>query len=180
MPEETITFELIRRIQREEQRVPKLTKLPEHFYQNVSSYLQQKRKLEGKEDRKTALETKNIERLIEDIFNRRERKILNQALIAARTNIPPENLIEEEKAFFDVLVNSIKERRKNILNTVMQSVEKEELASLIIFKEDVPEFVASDMKTYGPYKKGDIAKLPEENMKVLIERNIAEEFKVSK
>jgi DNA replication factor GINS len=179
MPEETITFELIRRVQREEQRVPKLTKLPENFYQNVSSYLQQKRKLEEK-DRKTALEVKNIERLIEDIFNRRERKILNQALITARTNIPPENLTEEEKIFFDTLVKYIKERRTNILNAVLQAAEKEELANLIIFKEDVPEFVGSDLKTYGPFKKGDIAKLPEENMKVLIERGIAEEFKVSK
>lgn len=180
MLEEAITFELIRRIQREEQRVPKLTKLPENFYQNISSYLQKKRKLEEKEERKTALEVKNIERLIEDIFNRRERKILNQALISARTNIPPENLTEEEKVFFEVLVNSIKERRVNILNTVLQAVEKEELASLIIFKEDVPEFVGSDLKSYGPFKKGDIARLPEENMKVLIERGIAEEFKVSK
>jgi DNA replication factor GINS len=180
MPEETITFELIRRIQREEQRVPKLTKLPENFYQNVSSYLQQKRKLEEKEERKTALEVKNIERLIEDVFNRRERKILNQALISARTNIPPENLIEEEKVFFNVLVNCIKERRTNILNTVLQALEKEELASLIIFKEDVPEFVGSDLKSYGPFKKGDIAKLPEENMRVLIERGIVEEFEVKK
>jgi DNA replication factor GINS len=180
MPEETITFELIRRIQREEQRVPKLTKLPENFYQNISSYLQQKRRLEEREDRKTALEVKNIERLIEDVFNRRERKILNQALISARTNIPPENLTEEEKVFFNVLINAIKERRTNILDTVLQAVGTEELASLIIFREDVPEFVGSDLKTYGPFKKGDIAKLPEENMKVLIERGIAEEFKVSK
>jgi DNA replication factor GINS len=180
MPEETITFELIRRIQREEQRVPKLTKLPENFYQNVSSYLQQKRKLEEKGERMSGLELKNIERLIEDIFNRRERKILDQALISTRTNIPPENLTEEEEVFFNVLINSIKERRANILKTVLRAVEKEEIATLIIFKEDVPEFVGSDLKTYGPFKKGDIAKLPEENMKVLIERGIAEEFKVSK
>lgn len=179
MPEETITFELIRRIQREEQKLPKLTKLPENFYLNVNSYLQQKRKIaETKEDRKGELESKNIERLIEDIFNRRERKILNQALIAARTNIPPENLTDEEKEFFDGLIAIIKERRLNILK--MLSEEKEEIVNLIVFKEDVPEFVASDLKTYGPFKKGDIAKLPEDNIKVLLERGIAEEFKVAK
>jgi DNA replication factor GINS len=180
MPEETITFELIRRIQREEQRIPKLTKLPENFYEKVSSYLHQKRKMEEKEDRKTALETKNIERLVEDIFNRRERKILNNALISARTNIPPENLTEEEKLFFEVVNQSLRERRRNILNTLLKSMDKQELESLIIFKEDVPEFVGSDLKSYGPFKKGEIAKLPGENMKVLIERRIAEEFKVSK
>ncbi len=178
MVEETITFELIRRIQREEQRVPKLTKLPENFYISLSAYLEQKKSL-IKDDRKTALEMKNIERLIEDIFNRRERKILNSAIIAARTNIPSENLNDEEKEFFDKIVNWIKERRDSDLKKML-SGEKEELVSLIVFKEDTPEFVGSDEKSYGPFKKGDIARLPEENMKVLIERGIAEEFKVSK
>jgi len=180
MAEETITFELIRRIQREEQRVPKLTKLPENFYQNIAAYLQQKRNLvETKDDRKGGLEIKNIERLVEDIFNRRERKILNQAIISVRTGMSPENLTEEEDVFFNVLLNSLKDRRDNMLKKMLEEVE-EEFASLIVFKEDVPQFVGSDMKTYGPFKKGDIAKLPEENMKVLIERGITEEFKVSK
>jgi DNA replication initiation complex subunit (GINS family) len=179
MPEETITFELIRSIQREEQRSPKLTKLPEEFFLNVDGYLQQKRRVaETKEDRKGELESKNIERLIEDIFNRRERKILNQALIAARTNIPPENLTEEEKVFFDDIIITIKARRLSI--DKMLGNEKREEVNMVVFKEDVPEFVASDMKTYGPFKKGDIAKLPDENIKVLMERGIVEEFRVSK
>lgn len=179
MVEETITFELIRKIQREEERIPKLTKLPENFYQNVDFYLNQKRKLAEREDRKTVLELRNIERLVEDIFNRRERKILNQVLISVRTKIPPENLTDEEKIFFDKVVNLTKERRENILQKLL-APEKEELVNLIVFKEDTPEFVGIDEKTYGPFKKGDIAKLPEENMKVLIERGVAEEFKVSK
>lgn len=180
MAGETITFELIRKIQREEQGVPKLTKLPENFYKNVNLYLQQKKKIaESKEDRKIALETKNIERLIEDIFNRRERKVLNQALITVRTKIPPENLTNEEKGFFEVLINSIKERRKSVLNKIL-SEKREEEVDLIVFKEDAPEFVGSDLKNYGPFKKGDIAKLPEENVKVLIERCIAKKFKVKK
>lgn len=177
MPE-TITFELIRKIQREEQVEHKLTKLPENFFENVKSYLQQKRKLLEKGDKKIALELKNIERLVEDIFNRRERKIVNQAIVTARTSIPPENLTEEEKEFFENLVNSIKERRK-ILDSLL-APPKEELVSLVVFKQDVPEFVGSDEKVYGPFKKGDIAKLPEENMKILIEKKIVEEFKVPK
>jgi DNA replication initiation complex subunit (GINS family) len=176
MPE-PISFELIRKIQREEQRVPKLTKLPEGFYDSLSAYLDQKRKM--KEDRRTALEMKNIELLLEDIFNRRERKILNFAIIAARTGIPPENLSEEEMEFFNKIVDTIKQRRNENLKKMLGD-KKEELATLIVFKEEVPEFVALDEKTYGPFKKGDIAKLPEENMRVLIERGIAEEFKVSK
>jgi DNA replication factor GINS len=177
MPE-TITFELIRKTQREEQSIPKLTQLPKNFYSNVKTYLDQKRKL-TKEDKKVALELKNIERLVEDIFNRRERKILNQAIISARTDIPPENLTEEEKKFFNQIVDLIKNRRKLKLNS-MFILPKKELTSLVVFKEDTPEFVGADEKIYGPFKKGDIAKLPEENIKVLLERKIVKEFKVNK
>jgi len=173
MTEETITFELIRSIQREEQRTPKLTKIPENFYDIVSTYLAHKEKVA-----KSKLEIKNIKRLVEDIFNRRERKILNFAIITARTNALPENLTKEEKEFFDKVVSMIKGRRDEIIKKIVKG--KKELVTLIVFKEDVPEFVGVDEKTYGPFKKGDIAKLPEENMKVLIERGIAEEFKVEK
>lgn len=177
MPEETITFELIRRIQRKEQSAPKLTKLPKGLYQNVKAYLDGKRR--ASKERRVAVELKNIERLVEDIFNRRERKILNLALITARTNIPPENLTEEEKEFFNKLIAVVKRRREGLLERVLAK-EKEELVRLIVFKADTPQFVGADTKSYGPFKKGDIARLPEENMRVLIEQGIAEEFKVSK
>ncbi len=175
---ETITFELIRRIQRGEQRTPKLTKLPEGFYNNVKAYLKRKR---GASNRRVVLEAKNVERLVEDVFNRRERKVFNLSIIAARTGIPPENLIDEEKDFFDKIVDTLKARRTNILNKILEKEgAQKELATLVIFNEDIQEFIGSDMKTYGPFKKGDITKLPEENMNVMIKQGVAKEFKIEK
>lgn len=178
MAEETITFELIRKIQLDEQKQPKLTKLPENFFAAVNSYIQQKRQLTLKDDRKVAVELKSTERLVDDIFSRRERKIVNSAITAARTKIQPENLVEEEKIFFANLVEDIKKRREESLQKILK--QEKELATLLVFKDEVPEFVGSDEKVYGPFKKGDIAKLPEDNMKILVERGIAEEFKVPK
>ncbi len=178
MPEEMITFELIRKIQLDEQRQPKLTKIPDNFFSAVKSYIQQKKQLTLKDDRKVSFESKSIERLVDDIFSRRERKILNSAIAAARTNIQPENLADEEKKFFKILVENIKQRREENLQKIMGG--ENDVATLIVFKEDAPEFVGSDEKVYGPFKKGDIAKLPEENMKILVERKIAEEFKINK
>jgi len=106
----------------------------------------------------------------------RERKILKLALAAAQTRIPAENLTEEEKSFFDEVVNLLKARKENFQRILSRGEE----VTLIVFKEDVPSFVAIDGKTYGPFKKGDIAKLPEENVKVLKEKGVVEEFKVSK
>jgi DNA replication initiation complex subunit (GINS family) len=174
--DETITFDLIRKIQREEQRVPKLTKMPASFYKSVNSYLSRKRSVSS---RKTALEVKNVERLVEDIFNRRERKILNMVLIAARTNIPPENLAPEEREFFDQIVYTVKTRRGKILDPMLMK-EPVEQTDLVMFKEDVKAFIGADMKNYGPFNKGDIAKLPDENKKVLLKQGAVEEFKISK
>ncbi|MEM5829598.1 MAG: hypothetical protein QW040_02770 [Candidatus Aenigmatarchaeota archaeon] len=180
--EEAITFELIRKIQREEERSPKLSKLPENFYQNVKNYLQQKKKiLEKMEDRKASIEIKNIERLVEDIFNRRERKIVTQAINSARVGLVVENLTDEEKEFFEKVRDLVKNRREKILKELLEKEEEEkESVSMVVFRQAVPEFIGTDMKTYGPFEKGDMAKLPEENARVLIEKGLAEELKVSK
>lgn len=175
---ETITFELIRRIQREEQRVPRLTKLPAQFYTNVRTYLKRKQTLDN---RKSAIEGKNAERLVEDIFSRRERKIVNAALVAARTGIPPENLTDEEREYFNSILSITKARREGFLDKVVEKpAEQKETAKLIVFKEEVPAFIGVDEKNYGPFKKGDVANLPDQNMQVLIERGVAEELSVTK
>jgi DNA replication factor GINS len=58
-------------------------------------------------------------------------------------------------------------------------LEDEKKFPLVVFKEETPEFIGIDGKVYGPFKKGDIARIPEENIKTLVEKNIVEEFKVS-
>jgi len=178
MPEEPITFEFIRKIQREEQRESILSKIPEDFYQKAKTYLDQKRKLSEKQkDRKVSLELKNIERLLEDIFNRRETKMLDHAIITVRTDIPPQNLIEEEKEFFESSVNMLRTQRQRVLNTLLKKTKEIEEFKRVKFLEDVDEFVGVDVKKYGPFKKGDKTNLPTENVKVLKERRIVKVLK---
>lgn len=50
----------------------------------------------------------------------------------------------------------------------------------IKFKRDMSGFVGQNMKTYGPYKVGDIASLPEGNADVLIEKGLAEAWMLGK
>ena len=174
MPEETITFELIRKIQLDEQKASTLTRLPTNFFNAVSNYLEQKKKIVSGDDRKGALEMKNIERLVEDVFNRRERKTLNAAIIAARSGLPPENLSEEERPFYNSIVALVKNRRSDLLKSLLTG-RTEVAPPMVVFKEDTPDFLGIDEKTYGPFKKGDGATLPEENMKILLERGIIEQ-----
>ena len=173
----TVTFDYIRRIQIEEQKSSQLTKIPEDFYESVSNYLEKKR--ENISEKRSNIEIKNVERLVKNIYERRERKILNAALLKVRIGVEPQNLINKEREFFEKIVNVLREMREEIFKKVFEPKEKEQV-SLVVFKEDFPAFVGTDGLSYGPFKKGDVAKLPEENVKVLLERGVAEEFKVEK
>jgi len=177
MPEEPITFEFIRKIQREEKSDPRLTKIPEDFYEKAKDYINQKRKLsEKKKDRIASLEVKNAEMLLEDIYNRRENKLINQAIITTRTDIPPKNVLEQEKEFFESLVNALRTQRGMILNTLLKK-DKEEKLVTVKFTEDIPEFVGIDLNKYGPYKKEEKAKIPKENAELLIKTKKAKSVK---
>jgi DNA replication initiation complex subunit (GINS family) len=177
---EAISFEYLRKILNEEKKSQNLTKIPEDFYETVRQYLEGKKKLA--KEKKDEIELRNIERIVENIFNLRERKIVNFALMAARAGMQPSNLTSEEKEFFSKILEVIKGRRVALekIKSALEVEEKKELEILVVFKQDFPAFVGIDGQTYGPFKKGDIAKLPEENRKILVSKGVAEEFKVEK
>jgi len=178
MPEEPITFEFIRKIQREEMSEPKLSKIPEDFYQKAKNYLEQKKNIaEKKQDKLSEREIKNVERLLEDIFNRRETKMLNHALITVRTDIPAQNLIQEEKEFFESAVNMLRTQRERVLNLLFKKTKLKQDFEKIEFKDDVEEFVGVDLRKYGPFKKGDVADVPKDNAKLLIKMKKAKAMK---
>jgi len=177
---EVISFEYLRKVLNEEKKSQNLTKIPEDFYETVRMYIESKKKLA--KERKDEIELRNIERIVENIFNLRERKIINFAIMAARAGVQPSNLTSEEKQFFQKILDVVNERRK-ILDSIKSALEgevKKEIDILVVFKQDFPAFVGIDGQTYGPFKKGDIARLPEENRKILVSKGVVEEFKVEK
>lgn len=174
--EEAITYEYIRKIQREEQFEAKLCKVPDDFYENAKKYLEQKRKLsQKKEDRSGEIEIQNTKRILEDIFNRRETKILNQAVFATRTGIPVQNLTKLEEKFFRQLVELLKFQREKTLNIFNKKTKEKEEEKLqkIKFTQDIPEFMGSDLKKYGPFKSGEEVEIPIENAELMVKSEIA-------
>ena len=177
MPDEdTITFEFIREIQREEQKSPSLVKIPEDFYNKVNDYIRQKKKLvEKKKEKIMTTELRNIQRILEDIFNRRETKIMNHAIIHVRSGVLPQNLIRSEKEFFEAVVDSLKSQRGRLIEGSVEKIETDDYIK-IEFLEDVLEFVGIDLKKYGPYNKGDIGTIPTDNAELFIKANKAKKL----
>ena len=155
-----------------EQHEVKLSKIPQDFYEKAKKYLDQKKKISKKKpDRSNKLEVENIQRILEDVFNRRETKILQQAVFATRTGIPVQNLSKTEEKFFRQLVELLKYQRQKTLNILTKKIkEKKEKVRLqkLKFTKDIPEFMGSDLKKYGPFKTEEEGEIPEENAELMI------------
>jgi len=191
MTEVIITYETLREIQRDEKRSSKLYSLDKNFYSIVQDYLGR----ELPEDDISKNEILNARKILEDIQDRREKKIINYALAIARNNekFDVSELTTEEHLLLENLVETLKKYRSNIdkaspseakemTETVEEPVEEEKISediekALIKIKilEDLPQIVGADMEEYGPYSAGEIAEIPEENAKILIENKTAEE-----
>ncbi|MFH1337812.1 MAG: hypothetical protein ABIH55_02980 [Nanoarchaeota archaeon] len=170
-----ITYEGIRKVLVDEKKATKPVALPDGFFEKVKIYLDNKSKVTDKKE--SIWEVESAQRLLKDFFEIRERKILTLALYSVRSGITVENLTEEERIFFDKLVASLKEfqeKRKGMMSGE-EIIEK----SMIAILKDVPEFVATNMKTYGPFKEGEVVSLPKDAGEVLVKREDAREIEAN-
>ena len=163
-----LTYETLRKILQEEKTANKLVSLPVDFFGEVKSYLEKKSKIMvGKED---AWELDSAKRTLQDLLDVRERKILALALSNVRSGIDPGDLMPEERELFENIAQSIMDfqaKRKAALEG------EQEKTLIVAMLEQVPEFIGTNLKAYGPFKKGDVASVPEDNAKLLIEKNLA-------
>lgn len=191
-----ITYETIRNAHRAEKE-DELQKLPDGFFDSIRNWFKVKEKLK---DTTSLLEVENAKKLLEDVINRRQKKIVLAALSTMRGQLPPAGLNDEERKFFDDIVNTLK-AFKNDMNEKFRSfddiaqekveeakrsieemkpVEVENIAMkpngklLVKILIDLPKFVGTDMQSYGPLRIGDIITLPEEVAKLLVTRKAAE------
>jgi DNA replication factor GINS len=166
--EEMITYETLREYVTREKNSPKLIELPDNFFQEVRDYLENKAKVsEGKED---LWELDNSKRMLQDLLDARESKIVRLALVFVRAGVTPGKVMAEEKEFFDSMVSNIKgfqDRRSEFLEGKKEGMET------IALLDEVPRFVGVNMKEYGPFRKGDIGRVPKDNSQLLISKGLA-------
>lgn len=183
MAEISISYETLFDILRNEKNKAELQQLPMNFYKLVSEYVSS---VQG--------DKKNLIKIIAEIYERRERKIINCALVAAQTNTRPSLLPEEGQLFEQLTETIIRFRKENIskllnpasaesVNTpetskTSESEETEESADkgeniLVRFIRPVPQFVGKSLEVYGPFESEDMANLPAEIARVLIQKERA-------
>ncbi len=208
MNKEEINYRFLRKIQQMERSTPVLTDLDNDFYTNIQKYfldLKNYLNSESDEHKKKLLDEEivNTKKIINNIYEQREKKILLTAISKARGGNPDfKNMVDIEKKFFDSILNLINNFRNNILekqktkddkkekqeikkikseNTIMNNkneikiVTNANLNPIIRVIKDIPNFVGTDTKNYN-LKKGDIVSLPKDMQEMLIKRKVVEKL----
>ena len=208
--EVVITYETLFELLKRERERTDLQKLEPAFFSDTINYIKDKKKiLEAKtedsvfapeERKKTERQLENIYKIVKELYERREKKILLLAVDKSRTRsnlIDASGLLKEEKVFFDALTSMLDNYREAILFAVlnekmpfMQSldekkpvemfrsaIELKKPTRLVRFTSHVPKFVGPELEEYGPFEEEDIANLPAEIADVLINKAKAEEIK---
>lgn len=202
---EIITYEALYEILRNEKFKPELQKLDQDFFKKVTKYLSEKKSIlesqqkkksifSSTESKKSKKQLENVYKIIKEIYERRENKIIQLALFSSRAknDVDLSVMLQEEQKFFNSILYTLNNYRKgiltNILNEKLPSIDQKEepkelkidkkpSTKLVKFTEAIPKFVGDDLNIYGPFEPEDMASLPLKVAQVLINKKKAQEVK---
>ncbi len=180
-----ITYKDIYEAAKKERYSENLQPIQKSFVKEVAIYLKEKRDAASKENDvfsdvllKTKKQLENAITLFQELLRRRRKKILNLVLIASETGISKQdfdNMLLIEKSLFEDLMQCI-ERSDKKLNEILTGEKDEDSQKndLIVFLEEIEEFVAPTGEKFGPYNVGQFVNLPKEIAQILVEDKKAE------
>lgn len=178
-----ISYDEIRRIHRLEKNTGKLVEVEDDFFDSLNDFMQLEKKhyLESLRELSgsRARDFVNLKRMVEEIFLIREKKLLNKALVFSRTGEMLEDKVAlQEKKTLEGLL-SVLSSHKSYLNGIFEEAKtgkQKELETIpVTLLKDVPSFVGTDMKEYGPFDKDARVELPFRIAGLLISRQLAKQ-----
>ncbi|UCG44924.1 MAG: hypothetical protein JSV58_05935 [Candidatus Bathyarchaeota archaeon] len=170
---------------KKESETPAIQTLHKGLYINLANYVKKVREESRMLDEKTTnaklrqLELRNVTRMVHELIRLRLEKAMEKTKNAEA--LPQEGLTVEEKKFTEelsLLAESYQELSRRILRGTLRNTKGDKRLKkkmLVLFLQETPAIIGSDMKTYGPFKPENTATLPPENARILIKQGIAVE-----
>jgi DNA replication factor GINS len=173
--------------------------VPHNFYQNIANlisllkeqnekeYPELQKENEGTTEKISQQINSNLVNLVAKlttlIFILRCKKIFNSS--KSQSIFEYSNLTNEEKYVFfgnrereqriNIILNMLLEGKSKTLEKIVSSINQNFV--IIRFFDSMEQFVGVNMNKYGPYRKDDVAILPFENARSIIENNRAVEIR---
>jgi len=191
-----INYKTLRKIQQLEEKSSVLSKIDAEIYINFLKYINNLNLRFGNEtneQRKIILknEINNTKKIIKNIYDQREKKILLAIMSKVRGGAPNlKNLVKSEKILFESILEIVSSMRQQIMDTkikknnisndnkpvIKKTDEKvtNENDKIFLIKEDIPEFIGTDSRKYN-LRRNDIITLPKNTSELLLKRQVAKE-----
>src|SRR4029079_14044622 len=165
--------------------------VPHNFYQNISnlvSLLKEQNEKENETPEKISKEINSnlinmVVKLTTLIFVLRCKKIFNSS--KSQNMFEYSNLTDEEKYVFfgnrereqriNIILKMLLEGKSKTLEKIVSSINQNFV--IIRFLDSMEQFVGVNMNKYGPYQRDDVAILPFENARSIIENKKAVEIR---
>lgn len=203
--EVAITYETLYEMLRKEKSREELQKLDERFLKDTLNYLREKQQaydenltkndiFSQSERDKLNIQITNVKKIIKDLYDIRERKIINMSINKSRTNthiIDTTQLLAQENEFFESLTTVMNRYRTGILHKILelrdpdimpaeppaQEEQKEEETDRKSVKiiEKVDQFYGEELESYGPFEENEETTLPIQLADILISQGKAVE-----
>jgi hypothetical protein len=168
-------YELLRKEKFSESLQP----LPKKFLEDFKDYLVDKKEstsakgdLFSESVVKSKKQLENSISIFRELMLKRKRKILNLVFVATETGIMKrdyENMLSIEQEIFERMVKSYEECDKEIAKILDGDLEKkQEKNKMIIFREDIQQFITHNGQVIGPFKTGEAANLESEIADILV------------
>ncbi len=204
MDEDALTFSELRKIEKKEKRNDDLSDLGSNFFLRVSNYLDMKEsdqreyrnarrvfdKIIGLRQEKIVKNAriavksglnasdlnmlpreKELFRDVKNVFHDYSDKVddvVEGNETASVDGIELEDDLEEEEAEIDEVEDKAEEESGEDEEEIEEGYQKIKIIS------EVPEFMGTDVESYGPFEEGEEAVVPEENAEILANRGSAE------
>jgi DNA replication initiation complex subunit (GINS family) len=202
MEDEALTFSDLRKIEKTEKRQDKLSELDENFLLRASDYLDRKKDVDNREYRNAKRVLDKIIGLRQDKIVKNAKISVKSDVKSSKLNLLP-----REHEFFRDIKSRFKEYSASIDDVIESNsdnletpdideepeveIDEEKTEPEEAEEEDqteegyekveivskVPEFMGTDLESYGPFEEGEKAELPEENADILVNRGSAEKVK---
>lgn len=174
-----ITYNDLYELLRKEKFNETLQALPKNFLIDISEYLNEKREQSAMESNlfvdsvaKTKKQLENSVAIFKELMLRRKKKLLNLVFVAAETGIMKrdyENMLALERDLFEKMVKSFEESERELSAVFIQKrIDEAKKYRMIIFNQDVEQFVDMGGNPTGPFASGELANLEKEVAEILV------------